>query len=115
MTCILFKPHKLEQLTFCPFGGLGWGEFSERPLENCLQSVCWCFTVLPALILLVWVLIKFRYDENGDLVDVMGRFNYIYVIPILAILAVSEDTTCLVQQITENVSSLDCCCFQRSI
>ncbi|XP_055346867.1 corticotropin-releasing factor receptor 2-like isoform X1 [Paramacrobiotus metropolitanus] len=71
MTCILFKPHKLEQLTFWPFGAIGW--------------------LLPAIITLIWTLVKVNYEENVNWLstELMSPYNFIFIAPVLTVLMVN--------------------------
>ncbi|OQV19025.1 putative Corticotropin-releasing factor receptor 2 [Hypsibius exemplaris] len=69
MTCVLFRPHKLEQMLYWPFGVLGW--------------------VLPGVITAVWAGIKVEFDLRGDWLYPLNKYNYIYLVPILVVLALN--------------------------
>ncbi|GAV06291.1 hypothetical protein RvY_16305 [Ramazzottius varieornatus] len=69
MTCILFRPHKLEQLTYWPFAVLGW--------------------VVPVIITSTWAVVKIFFDDHADWLKVLSGYNYIFIAPILTVLAIN--------------------------
>ena len=38
----------------------------------------------------IWAVVKIYFDDHGDWLKVLSRYNYIFIAPVLTVLAVSE-------------------------
>ncbi|XP_055352664.1 corticotropin-releasing factor receptor 1-like isoform X2 [Paramacrobiotus metropolitanus] len=76
---IIFRTHKLELLCYWPFAIIGWG--------------------LPICVITAWMTVKIVLDDKECWINTSSPYNFIYIGPILLVLAVNVIFLCTIMHI----------------